>query len=70
MTRKLASNAFDFEYLPPHNELKGKSISIPFFKPEDPEVKLKKASEKVLKYDQFLMLHTYPLILERSTDYS
>ena len=70
MTRKLASNTFDFEYLPPHNELKGKSISIPFFKPMDPEVKLNRASEKVLKYDQFLMLHNNPLSLERNTDYT
>ena len=35
-TRHLASNDFEFEYLPPHNELKGKSISSPFFKPIDP----------------------------------
>ena len=66
----MASNTFDFEYLPPHNELKGKSISIPFFRPVDPEVKLKLASKKVLKYDQFLMVHNNPLTLERNTDYT
>ena len=66
----MASNTFDFEYLPPHNELKGKSISIPFFRPIDPEVKLKLASKKVLKYDQFLMVHNNPLTLERNTDYT
>ena len=66
----MASNDFDFEYLPPHNELKGKSISSPFFMPKDPAEKLERASLKVLKYDEYLMSHTNPMVLQRTTDYA
>lgn len=47
-TRMLAGDTFDFLYQQPHNELKGKSISIPFFKPQDPADKFLMASQKVL----------------------
>ena len=39
-TRMLAANDFDFVYQR-HAELKGKSISIPFFAPEDPTEKFR-----------------------------
>ena len=42
-TRMLASNFFDFEYID-HYEFKGKSISIPTFKPLDPQEKFNLAA--------------------------
>lgn len=49
----LAANDFDFKY-ERHAELKGKSVSIPFFRPMDPTEKFKTASQKILKPDFFL----------------
>ena len=66
-TRMLASNVFDFQYTQ-HYELKGKSISIPFFKPLNPEMKLDLARNKVLSPDQFLQVHQNPLNLDQSLD--
>lgn len=42
-TRMLAQDTFDFVYKG-HKELKGKSISIPFFEPIDTEIKLSHAT--------------------------
>ena len=50
-TRMLAADTFQFEYMKPHRELKGKSISIPFFKPKDPSEVDLMAKQKVLKPD-------------------
>lgn len=55
-TRMLAANDFDFVYQR-HAELKGKSISIPFFAPQDPFEKFKLASTKVLRPEYFLQEH-------------
>lgn len=52
-TRMLASNYFDFTY-EGHKELKGKSISIPFFQPVDPMTKFDLANKKVPFPDYFL----------------
>lgn len=52
----LAANNFDFVYQK-HCELKGKSISIPFFMPEDPTEKFKLAATKSVSPDLFLQEH-------------
>ncbi len=66
-TRMLASNYFDFVY-EGHHELKGKSISIPFFEPVDPMTKFDFANKKVLKPDYFLQLHQNPMNIERNSE--
>ena len=66
-TRMLAGNYFDFVYTQ-HYELKGKSISIPFYKPLNPALRLEQARNKVLSPDQFLSVHMNPLNLERNTE--
>ena len=45
-SRMLAADTLDFTYAR-HRELKGKSISIPFYRPIDPEIKFKLARQKV-----------------------
>lgn len=62
-TRMLAADTFQFEYMKPHRELKGKSISIPFFKPKDPKEVDEMAKYKILKPDQILLKHQNPMIL-------
>ena len=52
-TRMLAANFFEFNYQK-HVELKGKSISIPFFKPVPQERKTKMVLEKVLPPEIYL----------------
>ena len=52
----------------PHRELKGKSISIPFFKPKDPQEVDFMAKHKILKPDQILLMHQNPMILVRDTN--
>ena len=49
----LASNFFDFEYKG-HHELKGKSISIPFFEPINPLIRFAKAATQKLPGWYFL----------------
>ena len=49
----LASNFFEFQYTE-HYELKGKSISIPFYKPLNPQLRLDMACNKVLVPETFL----------------
>ena len=66
-TRMLASNCFDFHYTS-HYELKGKSISIPFYKPLNPWLKHSQACHKILPPDQFLQVHQNPLNFDRSTE--
>ena len=66
-TRMLAGNIFDFRY-DSHNELKGKSISIPFYEPINPELKYEQARHKVLSPDYFLQVHPNPLNLERTSE--
>ena len=68
-TRILASNQFDFKYTS-HFELKGKSISLSFYKPLNPLDKFDLARHKILSHDQFLNVHMNPLNLERNTDHS
>ena len=55
-TAMLASNTLEFNYQS-HNELKGKSISIPFFSPIDPERKTNMVKTKVHSPQMFLMTH-------------
>ena len=63
----LAGNYFDFKYQG-HHELKGKSISIPFFEPLNPELKFAQASQQANLGESFyLSLHTNPMCLEKST---
>ena len=52
-TRMLAADSFCFEYQS-HQEFKGKSISIPIFRPIDPMLNFEKASQKVLNPQYFL----------------
>ena len=67
-TRMLASNVFDFKYTQ-HYELKGKSISLAFYRPCNPATeKFDLARHKILRPEQFLNVHVNPLSLERSTD--
>ena len=64
-TRMLASNFFDFEYTQ-HFELKGKSISIPFYKPLNPYDKLKGFSREAP--EKILTVHQSPLNLDRNPE--
>ena len=66
-TRMLAAHDFSFNYTG-HFELKGKSISTPFFKPKDPEQHRMAHRDKVLDPEHFLLTHQNPLILARGTE--
>lgn len=66
-TRMLAAHDFSFNYMG-HKELKGKSVSIPFFKPRDPDQIRSMHRDKVLEPEYFLWKHENPLILQRETD--
>ena len=65
-TRMLAAHDFTFSYSG-HHELKGKSISIPFFKPRDPAQHAGMHKDKVMEPEFFLWTHQNPLILARDT---
>ena len=52
-TRILAAKVIDFTYQG-HFELKGKSISTPFFKPENPSLRFKMARMKGYTYENYL----------------
>ena len=67
-SRLLAGNYFDFQYTQ-HYELKGKSISMPFYKPSNPYEKYELAAKKIVPPEQILNVHVNPLNLERNTEY-
>lgn len=66
-TRLLAGNYFDFTYTQ-HYELKGKSISMPFYKPSNPYDKYELSKSKFISPEQILAVHVNPLNLERNTE--
>ena len=66
-TRMLAAHDFSFNYMG-HKELKGKSLSMPFFRPRDPQLIRDKHRDKVLEPEYFLWKHDNPLILQRETE--
>ena len=66
-TRLLAGNYFDFTYVQ-HYELKGKSISMPFYKPSNPYDKYELSKNKFVSPEQILSVHVNPLNLERNTE--
>lgn len=55
-TRMLSANNFEFKYIG-HFELKGKSISTPFFQPIDPIEKFVKVRHKIIKPEFILGIH-------------
>ena len=66
-TSLLASSSFEFEYMG-HHELKGKSISIPFYRPIDPQIRLDMAANKLCNPHVFLKIKQNPMNLERNND--
>lgn len=51
-----------------HYELKGKSISMPFYKPSNPYEKYELARQKIVPPETILNVHVNPLYLERNTE--
>lgn len=58
----MAAKNFNFTYVG-HKELKGKSISTPFYMPEDPRRIRKMYTSSIMKYEFFLRPQQNPLIL-------
>lgn len=63
-TRMMAENNFSFTYAQ-HHELKGKSISTPFYKPVDPRRHTEEYHHRFMPVEHFLKPHQNPLIIPR-----
>jgi len=55
-TRILCQNTFSFKYMK-HAEFKGKSISIPIFRPTNPQEEFVQCSKQIMPPQVFLKTH-------------
>ena len=65
-TRILCQNYISFDYVK-HSEFKGKSISMPIFKPINPEEQFARAAQGVKPIDQYLKMHMNRLDMHGGT---